>query len=170
MGRTACILAVALSTLNLAAISAAQDPGTTGVSVTTWQNDTHRTGRNLNEGTLVTNGGTTIPGLQQICASATLDGQVYAQPLIETSVTLNNKYYKYGAAYVVTQNDTLYAVDANPNDGGTPCGVISSLPFASGFERPDPHNPLACTVRQHWQWRLSGRPRDWHSRYSGDQR
>jgi hypothetical protein len=49
-GRLLCVL---IAVVALASVSVAQDPGSTGVSVTTWQNDTHRTGRNLNEGTIL---------------------------------------------------------------------------------------------------------------------
>jgi hypothetical protein len=104
----------------LASISFAQDPGSTGVSVTTWQNDTHRTGRNLNEGTLVS----PLTGFGQLC-NVQLDGQVYSQPLIETSVTIGGTHYPGGVAYVVTQNDTLYAINGVPTS--TTCSIIASL-------------------------------------------
>jgi hypothetical protein len=49
-GRVSCVL---VAVVELATFSLAQDPGSTGVAMLTWQNDTHRTGRNVNEGTLV---------------------------------------------------------------------------------------------------------------------
>jgi hypothetical protein len=70
---TAVIFLAALS-----GISLAQDPGATGVSVTTWQNDTHRTGRNLNEALLVASNNALPASFGQLCF-APLDGQVYAQ-------------------------------------------------------------------------------------------
>jgi hypothetical protein len=117
---------VVLAALMLTAFSVAQDPGSTGVSVTTWQNDTHRTGRNLNEGVLVS----PLTGINfgQLC-NAQLDGQVYAQPLVETSVTINGTHYPGGVAYIVTQNDTLYAINGTPTVGNSTCPVITSLPL-----------------------------------------
>lgn len=63
-------------------LSQSQDPGTgSGINVTTWQNDVGRTGQNLAEGTITYNNiGTSNFG--QLCSVA-LDGQVFAQPLVE---------------------------------------------------------------------------------------
>jgi hypothetical protein len=104
--------------------SLAQDPGSTGVAIVTYQNDTHRTGRNVNEATLVS----PLTGFGQLC-NVPLDGQVYAQPLIETSVTINGTHYTGGVAYVVTQNDTLYAINGTPASGNNACSVLASLPL-----------------------------------------
>jgi hypothetical protein len=101
-----------------------QDPGATGVSVTTWQNDTHRTGRNLNEATLVA----PLSGFGQLC-NVPLDGQVYAQPLVETNVHISGTFYPNGVAYVVTQNDTLYAINGTPTTGSSACSIVASLPL-----------------------------------------
>jgi hypothetical protein len=81
----------------LAVFSFGQDPGSTGVAVTTWQNDSHRTGRNLNEGTLVSSNLSTFG---QLCSVTNLDGQVYAQPLVETSVKITPTYYPGPVVYV----------------------------------------------------------------------
>jgi hypothetical protein len=111
----------------------AQDPGSTGVSVTTWQNDTHRTGRNLNEGTLV--GSLSSINFGQLC-NVQLDGQVYVQPLVETSVHISGTLYS-SVAYVVTENDTLYAINGTPGTGT--CSIISTLPLL----------PILTTVTGH---------------------
>ncbi|HVI08163.1 MAG TPA: hypothetical protein VND65_07690 [Candidatus Binatia bacterium] len=73
--------------------------------VTTWQNDTHRTGQNLKEGTLV-------PPLSainfgQLC-NVPLDGQVYAQPLVETNVTISGTgmLYIFGSGRVCQWRDS----------------------------------------------------------------
>ncbi|HXM23726.1 MAG TPA: hypothetical protein VN948_20885 [Terriglobales bacterium] len=84
--------------------SSAQIPCDTGagVCVLTWQNDTNRTGDNLNEST-ITYDKITPNNFGQLCA-ASLDGQVYAQPLVVTGVTIGGT--RYGrVAYVVTQNE-----------------------------------------------------------------
>lgn len=56
--------------------------------------------------------------------STTLDGQVYAQPLVETGVTIaKGVNTAAGAAgvhdvvFVATENDSLYAIDANSSGG-----------------------------------------------------
>ena len=106
--------------------SAAQGLGASGVNVLTWHNDTYRTGDNLNESALTYN---TISKdtFGQRC-SAALDGQVYAQPLVVTNVTIQGTPYP-SVAYVVTQNDTLYAINGTPQNGNNNCQIIASLPF-----------------------------------------
>ncbi|HLW87869.1 MAG TPA: hypothetical protein VKR57_05215 [Terriglobales bacterium] len=104
-------------------------PGT-GVCVLTWQQDTgldttctqciYRTGENLNEGAL------TASAIEQsfgVLCSASLDGQAFGQPLAVTNVTINNVTYGR-VIYVVTQKDTLYAIDGNPNDN-PPCQILN---------------------------------------------
>lgn len=46
------ILSMTISTLAACVFSTAQDPGSNGPNLETWQNDTGRTGQNLKEGTL----------------------------------------------------------------------------------------------------------------------
>jgi hypothetical protein len=103
-----------------------QGLGTGGVNVLTWHNDTSRTGQNLNE-TILTYNTITPDTFGQLC-SAQLDGQVYAQPLVVTNATIEGTNYGR-VVYVVTMNDTLYAIDGDPTDGHRPCKVIKSLPF-----------------------------------------
>jgi|ERR1019366_1399426 hypothetical protein len=120
--------------------SEAQDPATGVGNVLTWQNDNGRTGQNLNEGVLVYNSlGTSSFG--QRC-SLQLDGQVYAQPLIVTNSKINGT--QYNVAYVLTQNDTLYAINATPPSGtGGTCGPVASLPFlTTGVTNG--HSPVDC--------------------------
>jgi hypothetical protein len=96
--------------------SSAQDPGTgTGVNVTTWQYDIGRTGQNLNEGGTkgITYGNIGSSNFGKLC-SVGLDGQVFAQPLVVQNA-MNHAY----VVYVVTQNDTLYAID------GTNCTILN---------------------------------------------
>lgn len=122
--------------------SSAQDPGSTGVSVTTWQDDTHRTGRNLNEGTLVS----PLTGFGLICGTQ-LDGQVYAQPLIETAVTIGGITYTGGVAYVVTQNDSLYAINAAPTPttcSNPPINYMPLLPILNNLTGQT-HSAVACS-------------------------
>ena len=106
----------------------AQGLGTGGVNVLTWHNDNYRTGQNLSESTLTYNA-VSKNAFGQLC-SAALDGQVYAQPLVVTNVTIGGTRYN-SVAYVVTQNDTLYAINGTPQSGNQTCQVLGSLPFLS---------------------------------------
>jgi hypothetical protein len=96
--------------------------------VLTWQNDNYRTGQNLNE-TAITYQSFGNPNFEfgQLC-SVPLDGQVYAQPLVVTNVTippLTGHLYK-SVVYVVTENDTLYALQGDPTDAyKATCSVLN---------------------------------------------
>jgi hypothetical protein len=132
---TSLLVAVAV----LATLSLTQDIGSTGVPVVTWQNDPHRTGRNMKEPNLVS-----LTGFGQLC-NVQLDGQVYAQPLIETSVLIGGT--RYNVAYVVTQNDTLYAINGTPASGNTACPVLATmplLPILSALTQTT-HSAVACS-------------------------
>ena len=138
-------LAVALFLLSCASLavlgmpkdSSAQSLCESGTTcVLTWQQDTpsictgcaYRTGQNLTE-TKVTYQNITSDNFGQLCY-AVLDGQVYAQPLVATNVTIGGTFYDR-VVYVATQNDTLYAIDGDPTDGLSKCRVIRSLAFLS---------------------------------------
>jgi hypothetical protein len=102
-----------LLTATLSAAAHAQS-----VNVSTWQYGTERTGQNTSETTL-TQANVNKTHFGKIC-SAQLDGQVFAQPLVVTNVNFNGNGAKT-VAYVVTQNDSLYAIDA------TNCSVLQSV-------------------------------------------
>jgi hypothetical protein len=100
------------------------------VCVTTWQQDTgtdigsgysYRTGQNLSE-SVITASSITTDTFGKLC-SANLDGQVYAQPLVVTDVNWRGLGTNYDIVYVVTENDTVYAIDSSNcnvlNTGGT---------------------------------------------------
>lgn len=79
-------------------------------NMTTWRNDISRSGLNTAE-TVLTPSNVNSAQFGKIC-SATVDGQVYAQPLVATNVTINGQLYS-SVVYVVTQNDGVYAFDGN---------------------------------------------------------
>jgi hypothetical protein len=124
------VLLLAVTNVRAKAQTAPCSAGT-GVCVLTWQQDTglntscagciFHTGENLNEPTL------TAASMQEqnfgVLCSASLDGQVYGQPLVVTNVTINHVTYGR-VVYVVTQNDTLYAIDGNPTDN-PPCQILN---------------------------------------------
>ena len=92
--------------------STTQGQGFAGVF--TQHNDAARTGQNLNESVLTT---------KKVSSSSfgklfsyPVDGQVYAQPLYVPNVSIPNQGV-HNVLYVVTENDSLYAFDA---DGKAP--------------------------------------------------
>ena len=79
------------------------------VSVLTYHNDIGRTGQNLNETTLITsNVNSTNFGL---LGSAAVDGPVDGEPLYVGSLTVNGAVHN--VLFVVTENDSVYAFDAD---------------------------------------------------------
>ena len=103
-------------------------------AITTYHYDNNRTGWNQNE-TVLTQanvGNTTFGVLQKV----PLDDQVDAQPLIVPGVTITAGNYQgtHDAAYVVTENNSVYAIDVH---SGT---VLLSPNFGAPVSRP-----LGCT-------------------------
>jgi hypothetical protein len=103
-------------------------------SVTTYHNDTYRTGWNNAETTLTPSN---VNAAQfGLLTTVALDDQVDAQPLLvpNVNITAGNFQGLHNVVYVVTGNDTVYAIDANAgtilltNHLGTPMT-----------------NPLGCT-------------------------
>jgi outer membrane protein assembly factor BamB len=82
-------------------------------SVTTYHNDNYRTGWNSSETVLTpANVNSTSFGL---LITVRLDDQVDAQPLVVpgVNITAGNNRGTHDVVYVVTENDTVYAIDAN---------------------------------------------------------
>jgi len=90
--------------------ASAQIQCTNGVCVTTWHNDNWRTGQNTSETTLTTAlvGNPAIFGRKCL---RTVDGQIHAQPLVVTNVLFQGQTTAKTVAYVVTENDSVYAID-----------------------------------------------------------
>jgi hypothetical protein len=82
-------------------------------NVLTWHNEMGRSGANTTE-KILTTANVTKTMFGMLCSAPT-DGAIYAQPLIVTGVpfTVGGNTTKHDIAYIVTQNDTLYALDAN---------------------------------------------------------
>src|SRR5580704_15829814 len=95
-------------------------PGLRAQGVLTWHNDAARTGQNLEE-TLLSpaNVNSTNFGLLHNLA---LDGKVDAQPLYVPAVSIAGG--THNVLYVVTENDTVYAFDA---DSGTELWTPKSM-------------------------------------------
>jgi uncharacterized protein YjdB len=100
-----------------ATITAAAPPG---VNITTWHVDNNRSGLNDQETVLTpSNVNTTSFGK---LFSVSVDGYAYAEPLIMSGVTVNGA--KHNVLYVATENDSVYAFDA---DTGTQLWKVSLL-------------------------------------------
>ena len=90
------------------------------VNVPTHHNDNNRTGANLNETTLNTSN--VNPSLFGLLFTIPVDAQVYAQPLYMSNVTI--KGATHNVLYVATENNTIYALDAE-TPGASPLWQIN---------------------------------------------
>jgi fibronectin type 3 domain-containing protein len=84
------------------------------VSVLTYHNDNLRSGDNLNE-TVLTPANVNSTTFGKLL-STPVDGQIYAQPLYVSGVSLTVPGLgpgKHNVVYVATEHDSLYAIDAN---------------------------------------------------------
>jgi hypothetical protein len=100
------------------------------VSVTTWRNDIARTGQNLNE--TILNPTNVNPTQFGKLFSQAVDGYAYAQPLYLPNVTIGGQ--SHNAVFVATENDSVYAFDADSNGGSnaSPLWFASMLTTAHG--------------------------------------
>jgi hypothetical protein len=97
-------------------------PGT-GVSVTTWHFDTNRSG--LNPGELSLSPSNVAPANFGKLFSYQLDGYAYAEPLLVSSLTINGA--AHNVLFVATENDSVYAFDADNYGTGAPLWQVSLL-------------------------------------------
>ena len=100
------------------------------VNVTTYQDDIGRTGQNLNE-TILNTSNVNASQFGKLF-SLPVDGQVYAEPLYMSGITINGA--THNVVYVATENDTVYAFDADNNGGANaaPLWKASMLTAAHG--------------------------------------
>ena len=105
------------------------NPATT---VITQHYDNFRTGQNLNE-TILTPANISSGRFGKIF-SYSVDGDVYAQPLYVPNVGIPGKGM-HNVIYIVTEHDSVYALDADSNSGGnsTPLWQTSFIDPAHGI-------------------------------------
>jgi len=90
------------------------------INVTTWHNDLARTGANAQE-TILTTSNVNVTNFGKLF-SATVDGQVYSQPLYLSGVSIAGG--THNVLYVATEHDSVYAIDA---DSGTIYAQVSLI-------------------------------------------
>jgi hypothetical protein len=115
----------------------------TPVSVLTVHNDLARTGQNLSE-TILTPQNVNVTTFGKIFTYP-VDGQLYAQPLYVPGVNFPNQGTR-NALYLATENDSVYAFDA---DGiiSVPLWRVSFIDPANGITTvPCADQALACNV------------------------
>jgi uncharacterized protein YjdB len=98
-------------------------PATAGVNIPTWHVDNNRSGLNPNETSLTpTNVGSSTFGK---LFSYLVDGYAYAEPLLMSNITIGSA--KHNVLYVATENDSVYAFDADNYGTGAPLWQVSLL-------------------------------------------
>ena len=93
-------------------------------AVTTYRNDNGRTGQYPNETILNTSNVNVSQFGKRV--SYPVDGQLYAQPLYVPNLTIGGTVHN--VVFAATENDTVYAFDADATSAGTPLWKTSLLP------------------------------------------
>ncbi len=93
------------------------------VNITTWHVDNNRSGLNANEPTLTPTN--VVPATFGKLFSCLVDGYVYGSPLILSNQTIGGA--THNVLYAATENDSVYAYDADTCGGGTPLWKVSLL-------------------------------------------
>ena len=106
------------------------------VNVTTYHNDASRTGQNTQE-TILTPANVNSTQFGKLF-SVSVDGAVYAQPLYLSAVSIAGG--THNVLYVVTEHDTVYAIDA---DAGTVYAKVSLIP--TGGTTVNSSSDLGCS-------------------------
>lgn len=97
-------------------------PGT-GVNVVTWHYDSNRSG--LNPGELSLTPANVSAQTFGKLFSYLVDGYAYGQPLLVSNLTINGS--THNVLYVATENDSVYAFDADNYGTGAPLWKVSLL-------------------------------------------
>src|SRR5690349_18153237 len=93
-------------------------------AVTTYRNDNARTGQYPNETALTTANVNVSQFGKRV--SYPVDGQLYAQPLYVPNLTIGGSVHN--VVFAATENDSVYAFDADATSAGAPLWRTSLLP------------------------------------------
>jgi len=106
-------------------------PGFTQIDNTTYHYDTSRSGANDRE-TILTPEAVNVDSFGKLF-SQPVDGQIYGQPLVVSNLQIPGKG-KHNVVFVATENDSVYAFDANSNTGtnAAPLWQVSFINPAKG--------------------------------------
>jgi hypothetical protein len=112
-------------------------PPVVGANVPTWHFDNARSGLNATETALTPQNVT--PQKFGKLFSYVVDGYIYAQPLLVSSLKINGG--THNVVYVATENDSVYAFDSDSYGTGTPLWQVSLLktgetPITNGSIEP----------------------------------
>jgi hypothetical protein len=105
--------------------------------VTTYRNDNARTGQYPNETILNTSNVNVSQFGKRV--SYPVDGQVYAQPLYLPNLSIGGSVHN--VVFAATENDSVYAFDADQTSAVAPLWKTSLLP---GGAAPVPFNAVSC--------------------------
>jgi hypothetical protein len=98
-------------------------PPAGGANVTTWHFDSQRSG--LNAGEQILTPANVNPTTFGKLFSYLVKGYIYAEPLLVSGLTVNDA--THNVVYVATQQDNVYAFDADNYGSGTPLWQVSLL-------------------------------------------
>ncbi len=110
-------------------------------AVTTYKYNNAHSGSDANETTLTTANVNTATFGKRV--TYPVDGQVYAQPLYLPNLTIGGAVHN--VAFIETENDSIYAFDADATTAGAPLWHDS---FLSAGVTPVPYTLLACADLQ----------------------
>jgi hypothetical protein len=141
--------------MKLAGLFVAATLASAQVNVVTQHNDIARTGQNLNE-TILTPATLTSGNFGKLF-SVTVDGQLYAQPLYVSNLSINSG--THNVVFVATEHDSVYAFDAD--SGGSPLWQITLLDAAHGAAAgatTDPETDTNCDEISGPEYGITGTP------------